>query len=81
MLLSHEFYLWKVKFSKYHNKEYVKKLKVVLGNVLGAANEANVICVLFINKKNVQTFNEQDLKSTSFHKPFSTVTFVILILE
>ena len=46
---SQESYLWKFNFTKYSGKSYLRNLKFVMGNILGDAKGANVLCSRFNN--------------------------------
>ena len=52
LLTSSPYYYWDFQFDKFRNKIYTKKIKFVLGNVLGDAKGANVLCSRYGNNTN-----------------------------
>ena len=49
LIHNQESYCWKFNMSKFPGKSYVRNLKFVIGNVLGDAKGANVLCSRFNN--------------------------------
>ena len=68
-------YVWNFVFDKYGDKVYKRQLRFVLGNVLGDAKGANVLCSRFNNNTTSHIARDCDVLTVNCDNPYHKCTF------